>query len=58
MSEVIVNTGVIINNVNQTAEFSNATGEEKGIFILHLIEKQLEIAAFWGKCKRRDLFIK
>lgn len=58
MSQVIVNNGVIINNGNQTAEFSNVNGEEKGIFILHLIKKQLEIAAFLGKCKRRDLFIK
>lgn len=48
MSEVIVNDGVNINNVNETVNFSSVNGEEKKECILHLIEKQLQEAAFLG----------
>ena len=48
MSEVIVNDGVNINNVNETVNFSSVNGEEKKKCILHLIEKQFQEAAFLG----------
>ena len=48
MSEVIVNDGVNINNVNETVNFSSVNDEEKKKCILHLIEKQLQEAAFLG----------
>ena len=39
-------SGVIVNDLNETVVFFSVNGEEKKKFILNLIEKQFQIAAF------------
>ena len=49
-------SGVIVNDLNETVVFFSVNGEEKKTFILNLIEKQFQIAAFLAN-KHREILL-